>query len=68
MKTVGLLLIGFGTSSAALPAAFAIWAHHMYTVGPLPILLAIAPALPGVAIVLVGAILVWAAQRRPISN
>ena len=66
MRTVGLLLIGLGAASLMLLAGFMLWAHYMYAVGSLPFMLRVRPALPGLAIMIVGALLVWRAQRRAI--
>jgi heme/copper-type cytochrome/quinol oxidase subunit 1 len=65
VRTVGLLSIGFGLALLILPTAFVVWAHHRFTVGVSGgvVIFALA-AVPGLVVVGLGGLLVWAGARR----
>ncbi len=65
VRTVGLLFIGFGLALLILPTAFVAWAHHMFTVGVSGgVAISALAAVPGLVVVGLGGLLVWAGARR----
>lgn len=69
MKTVGLLIVGFGSALLVLLVAFVGWAHHMYAIdfssGVEVVALA---AIPGIVVAGLGGLLVLIGARPRNSN
>lgn len=69
MKTVGLLIVGFGSALLVLSVAFVGWAHHMYAVGVSSGAEVVAlAAIPGIVVAGLGGLLVRIGARRRNSN
>jgi hypothetical protein len=68
MRTAGLLLTGFGLATLLLVSGTAVYAYLFTTGAHVPILLLAETAIPGVAIMASGALLVWFGRGRTQSD